>query len=119
MRRVFDGETVYVAVRSETTTTTTASTDRFNNEVASWEQPVTVEHVLVNDATDDDQTHTRPDGITCVYKMAFPYDCNLDLRGAKVTVRGLELHVAGIPTHGPRLEANKYNMIVRAGVHDG
>ena len=113
MRRVFDGETVHVAVRSQ------QSTDRLNNAVDAWAQPVAVDHVLVNDATEDDQTHTRQDGIECVYKMAFPHDCDLDMRGAKVTVRGLELRVAGIPTHGPRLQANRYNMIVRAGVHDG
>ena len=113
MRRVFDGETVQVAVRSQD------YTDRFGNAVDSWAEPVAVDHVLVNDATEADQEHTRPDGITCVYKMAFPYTCSLDLRGAKVTVRGIELHVAGIPTHGPRLQANRYNMIVRAGVHDG
>jgi len=113
MRRVFDGETVHVAVRSQ------AATDKFNNAVDSWAEPVAVNHVLVNDATDDDQSHTRPDGIECVYKMAFPYDCGLDLRGAKVTVRGRELRVAGEPTHGPRLQANRYNMIVLVGVHDG
>ena len=113
MRRVFDGETVYVAVRTQ------GGTDRFNNAVDSWAEPVAVDHVLVNDATEDDQAHTRPDGIRCIYKMAFPYSCDLDLRGAKVTVRGVEMHVAGIPTHGPRLQANRYNMIVMAGVHDG
>lgn len=113
MRRVFDGETVYVAVCSQ------GGSDRFNNAVDSWAEPVAVDHVLVKDATEDDQTHTRPYGIRCVYKMAFKHDCGLDLRGAKVTVRGIELRVAGNPTHGPRLQANQYNMIVMAGVRDG
>ena len=113
MRRVMDGETVYVAVLNE------PATDRFNNEVHSWATPVEVEHVLVSEATDDDQTATRPYGITCVYTMAFRYDCDIEMRGAKVTVRGRELLVAGSPTHGPRLQANPYNMTVRAGVEDG
>ena len=113
MRRVMDGETVMVSVLVQD------GTDRFNNAVTTWAQPVAVDHVLVNEATEDDKTATRPYGITCVYTMGFRHDCNLDLRGAKVTVRGRELRVAGDPTHGPRLMANQYNMKVRAGVEDG
>ena len=113
MGRAMDGETVYVAVR------TTDTTDRFGNEVHAWAEPVAVGHVLVSEATDDDRTLTRPDGIECVYTMGFRHDCDLEMRGAKITVRGRELLVAGSPTHGPRLHANPYNMTVRAGVHDG
>lgn len=113
MRRVMDGETVYVAVRAE------GGLDRLGNEVDTWAEPVEVAHVLVSESTEDDQTHTRPDGIACVYTLSFRYDFDLELRGAKVTVRGRELHVAGSPTHGPRLMANPYNMTARAGVRDG
>lgn len=113
MRRLMDGETVYVSVRSQT------GTDRLNNAVRGWAEPVAVPHVLVAEATEDDQSHTRPDGMSCVYTMAFPHSCDLEMRGAKVTVRGRDLLVAGAPTHGPRLQANPYNMIVRAGVRDG
>ena len=113
MRRVMDGETVYVAVRAD------GGRDRLNNEVRAWAEPVAVDHVLVSESTEDDQAFTRPDGITSVYTMGFRYDCDLEMRGAKVTVRGRELLVAGSPTHGPRLQVNPYNMTVRAGVQDG
>lgn len=113
MRRVMDGETVYVAVRVQ------EGTDRFNNAVNGWAEPVAVEHVLVSEATEDDRAHTHPDGIDCVYTLTFRHDCDLEMRGAKVTVRGRELLVAGSPTHGPRLQVNPYNMTVRAGVEDG
>ncbi len=108
-----DGETVYVAVR------TYGGRDRLGNPINGWDEPVAVDHVLVSESTDDDQSYTRPDGIRSVYTMGFRHDCDLDMRGAKVTVRGQELLVAGNPTHGPRLHANPYNMTVRAGVHDG
>lgn len=111
--RVMDGETVYVAVRTQ------SGTDRFNNQVEAWAEPVAVDHVLVTESTEDDQAFTRPDGIVSVYTLSFRYDCDLEMRGAKVTVRGRELLVAGSPTHGPRLMVNPYNMTVRAGVHDG
>lgn len=113
MRRVMDGETVYVAVAVE------GSTDRLGNEVDAWAEPVAVDHVLVSESTDDDQAHTRPHGIVSVYTLSFRHDCALEMRGAKVTVRGRELLVAGSPTHGARLMANPYDMTVRAGVHDG
>lgn len=113
MRRAMNGETVYVAV------CTTGADDRFGNEVREWAEPVAVEHVLVRESTDDEQAVTRPYGIKCVYTMGFRYDCDLEMRGAKITVRGRELLVAGSPTHGPRLHVNPYNMIVLAGVHDG
>ena len=111
--RVMQGETVLVAVRTQ------EGTDRFNNAVESWAEPVAVDHVLVTESTDDDQVFTRPEGIVSVYTLSFRHDCDLEMRGAKVTVRGRELLVAGSPTHGPRLFANPYNMTVRAGVHDG
>lgn len=113
MRRAMDGETVLVAVAQA------GARDRFGNEVDAWAEPVEVPHVLVSESTDDDQQHTRPHGITSVYTMGFRYDCDLEMRGAKVTVRGRELLVAGSPTHGPRLQVNPYNMTVRAGVKDG
>ena len=113
MRRVMDGETVLVAVAQA------GARDRFGNEVGAWAEPVEVPHVLVSESTDDDQQHTRPHGIRSVYTLSFRHDCALEMRGAKVTVRGRELHVAGAPTHGPRLNANPYDMTVRAGVRDG
>ena len=113
MRRVMDGETVYVAVRSQ------SARDRLGNEVDAWAEPVAVGHVLVNESTEDDRAHARPHGIASVYTLTFRHDCALDMRGAKVTVRGRELLVAGDPTHGPRFMANPYDMTVRAGVRDG
>ena len=114
-----DGETVYVAVRSTatTTTTTTAETDRFGNPVPAWAEPVPVEHVLVGKATSDDSDVSRPDGIVVTTTLTFPRTCQLDLRGAKVTVGGRELVVVGEPAH----EASPlyWDMTVQAGVHDG
>ena len=109
--RVMDGETVYVAVRSQD------GTDRFGNSVPSWAEPVAVDHVLVGHATDEDRQVDRPDGIAVTVTLTFPRSCDLDLRGAKVIVGGRELLVAGEPAHEPSPLA--WDMTVQAGVHDG
>ena len=108
-----DGETVQVAVR----TTTTTTTDRFGNPVPTWATAVNVDHVLVGKATADDQQVDHPDGIVVTHTLTFPRTCQLDLRGAKVTVGGRELLVVGEPAH----EASPlfWDMTVKAGVHDG
>ena len=111
MRRVMDGETVYVSVRSD------YSTDRLGNTVHSWAEPVAVEHVLASVIDMDERDYSRPDGYVATYTMAFPRECTLDLRGAKVTVHGRELDVIGDPVH-----VNSplgWDMKVTAGVHDG
>ena len=41
--RVMNGETVLVAVKTQ------EGTDRFNNAVESWAEPVAVDHVLVTE----------------------------------------------------------------------
>ena len=79
--RVMEGETVLVAVKSQ------SGNDRFNNAVESWAEPVAVDHVLVTESTEDDQVFTRPEGIVSVYTLSFRHDCDLEMRGAKVTVR--------------------------------
>ncbi len=109
--RVMDGETVYVAVRSQ------PAVDRFGNEAPTWAEPVAVEHVLVGKATDEDMQTSRPDGIKVTATLTFPRTCELDLRGAKVTVGGRELLVAGEPAHEPSPLA--WDMTVKAGVSDG
>ena len=111
MRRVMEGETVYVSVRSE------YSTDRLGNPVRSWAEPVAVEHVLASVIDADERDYSRPDGYVATYTLAFPRGCNLDLRGAKVEVGGRELTVIGDPVHvsSPLL----WDMKVTAGVHDG
>ena len=109
--RVMDGETVYVSVRS------VSGADRFNNETASWAEPVAVDHVLVGHATDDDRQVDHPDGIVVTTTLTFPRTCDLDLRGAKVTARGRELLVVGEPSHEP--SPLFWDMTVKAGVHDG
>lgn len=118
INRVMDGQTVKVAVRlASTTTTTEPPTDRFGNAAAAWAEPVDVAHVLVGKATADDSQVDRPDGITITHTLTFPRTCTLDLRGAKVIVGGRELLVAGEPAH----EASPlfWDMTVKAGVHDG
>ena len=109
--RVMDGETVYVAVRS------TSSTDRFGNSAPTWAEPVAVDHVLVGHATADDRDVSRPDGVEITATLTFPRTCDLDLRGAKVTVGGRDLLVVGEPAHEP--SPLFWDMTVRAGVHDG
>ena len=111
MRRVMDGETVYVSVRSET------GTDRLGNPVYAWAEPVAVGRVLASVIDNDERDYSRPDGYVATYTLAFPRECTLDLRGAKVTVHGRELDVIGEPVH-----VNSplgWDMKVTAGVHDG
>ena len=110
-RRVMDGETVQVCVRSD------ASVDRFGNNVPSWEEAVDVHHVLVSKSTGDERQDGRPDGITVTTTLTFPRTCNLDLRGAKVIVGGRELVVVGEPAHEP--SPLFWDMTVKAGVSDG
>ena len=55
-----DGETVYVAVR------TYGGRDRLGNPINGWDEPAAVDHVLVSESTDDDQSYTRPDGVHVV-----------------------------------------------------
>ena len=111
MRRVMEGETVYVSVRSG------YSTDRLGNTVQSWAEAVPVKHVLASVIDGDERDYSRPDGYVATYTLAFPRGCTLDLRGAKVTVGGRELDVIGDPVHvnSPLL----WDMKVTAGVHDG
>jgi len=111
MRRVMDGETVYVRVRSAN------GTDRLGNPAYSWAEPVAVEHVLASVIDVDERDYSRPDGYVATYTMAFPRGCTLDLRGAKVTVHGRELDVIGEPVHVNSPIA--WDMKVTAGVHDG
>lgn len=109
--RVMDGETVQVAVRS------TEGADRFGNFAPTWAEPVAVEHVLVGRATADEREVSRPDGVTVAATLTFPRTCQLDLRGAKVTVRGREMLVVGDPAHEP--SPLFWDMTVQVGVSDG
>lgn len=111
MRRVMDGQTVQVRVKLD------GGTDRLGNEEPAWAEPVDVPRVLVSASTDDDREYARPFGIRSVVTMAFPRTCELDLRGAKVTVGGATYRVAGEPVHVP--SPIDWDMIVRAGVYDG
>lgn len=106
-----DGETVYVAVRSQ------PAVDRFGNEAPTWAEPVAVDHVLVGRATEAERQVPHPDGVNVTATLTFPRTCDLDLRGAKVTVGGRELLVVGEPAHEPSPLA--WDMTVQAGVHDG
>ena len=86
----------------------------------SYAQPFDVENVVVAPATDDEIEPTRPDGIRSVYTLHFPRGFSHDLRGAKVTVRGIEYRVIGDPA--PYTEANvrgPWTMPVRVGRSDG
>lgn len=112
MRRVMDGETVYVAVKSE------GEADRLGNPADSWAEPVAVDNVLVSYKTSADQGYSRPDGFVVTCTMAFPRSCTLDLRGAKVTVRGEELEVYGNPRH-VMSPLDGWDMTVEAGGHGG
>lgn len=118
-RRVMDGETVKVRVRSTATTTTTTAEqfDRFGNAVPAWAEAVDVHNVLVSKATADERQADHPEGVTVTTTLTFPRTCTLDLRGAKVIVGGRELLVVGEPAH----EASPlyWDMTVQAGVHDG
>ena len=112
MRRVMDGETVYVKVRS------TTGNDRLGNPIYAWtEEATAVKHVLASVIDADERDYSRPDGYVATYTLAFPRGCTLDLRGAKVTVGGRELDVIGDPVHvsSPLM----WDMKVTAGVHDG
>lgn len=111
MRRVMQGETVYVAVRED------GAADRLGNPVDAWADPVPVHRVLVGSSTDDERSEARPDGISVTCTLTFPRSCSLELRGAKVTVRGRELRVAGDPMHEP--SPLLWDMTVKAGVSDG
>ena len=106
-----NGETVYVAVRSQ------SGADRFGNPVDSWAEPIAVEHVLVGRATEAERQIARPDGIEVTATLTFPRTCDLDLRGAKVTVGNRELFVVGEPAHEP--SPLYWDMTVNAGVYDG
>jgi hypothetical protein len=114
MRRVMDGETVYVSVRSLDSET---ETDRLGNPVYEWAEPVAVDHVLASVIDAEERDYSRPDGYVATYTLAFPRGCTLDLRGAKVTVGGRELTVIGDPVHVNSPLA--WDMRVTAGVHDG
>lgn len=111
MRRVMDGETVYVRVRSS------EGTDRLGNPVHAWAAPVAVEHVLASEIDADERDYSRPDGYVATYTMAFPRECALDLRGAKIAIHGRELDVIGEPVHVN--SPLQWDMRVTAGVHDG
>lgn len=112
MRRVMDGETVLVAVKSE------AGVDRFGNPVDRWAEPVEVHHVLVSRLTAAERDYTRPDGFVVTATMAFPRGCQLDLRGAKVTAGGQELLVDGEPAHVAS-PLDGWDMLVSAGARNG
>jgi hypothetical protein len=88
------GETVVVERREET------GRDPGNNPTYEW-APETVRNVLVAPGSRTDVSDsTRPDGTDVRFTLHFPKGYPATLRGARVSVRGLEpMNVIGDPQH--------------------
>jgi hypothetical protein len=86
------GEEVTVRLRRA------AGTDRLGDEAFRFEA-VTVGNVLVNPSTTtyDRVDDGHPEAIECDLTLHFPRGFDEDLRGARVTVRGVEYEVIGSP----------------------
>ena len=86
----------------------------------AYREPERVDGVLVVPETVGETGYLRPDGETCDYTLHFPRGYGQDLRGALVTVRGMDYRVVGAPA--PYTEGNvpgRWTMPVQVVRADG
>ncbi len=97
--------------------------DGFGNDVEAYEDPVTVEDVLVQPGACTELDSTRPEGIKVSLTLHFPKSWSGDLRGARVTLfdeYADTYRVVSRPVSYQReLCPTKWNMPVEVVIVDG
>ena len=101
-----------------------AGTDNFGDDVWVWAEHQDVKNVLINPSTTtyDRIRDGHPEGIRCDLVIYMPKDFDRDVRGACITVRGVDYDVVGSPiTYTPEnLPAScAWNMVIKLRRSDG